>query len=115
VFHVSDQVRALIKSQNQFLPKPAALARASHSSFYQVAGILRDLCMLGPGLTARLNCDEISSPLSFCYKEGLRSFLFEEDYIRFPLKEELLGFFGRRKDLRVEGWLQVVHAVGTLA
>jgi DNA gyrase/topoisomerase IV subunit B len=83
---------------------------AGHNQLYQMAGILRDFCLLRPGLAATFRSDVLGKEIRYFYKQGMKSYLMEADYQRFPLHPGYLGFQLADGDTKVECFLRFVHA-----
>jgi DNA gyrase/topoisomerase IV subunit B len=77
---------------------------------YGIGSMLKDLSLLRSGLGTALRADALAGELHYFHEQGLRSFLFEEDYARWSLHPECLSFKGRAQGMKVEGHLRFLHA-----
>jgi len=100
--------KAFLRVVFEPLRKPGPTKR--REDFYQIAGNLRDVSRLRPGLATSLRTEHAVGGMAYFYEKGLQSFLFEEDYARHPLHPGCLRFHGLTKQMEVEGCLRFVHA-----
>lgn len=93
-----------------FQPEPTVFDCLSHDGLYHLAGNLRDLSLLHPGLAVHFNAESLAGELRYFHQHGLKSLLFEDDHARWPLHPGCLSFKATAKDMRVEGHLRFLHA-----
>ncbi len=93
-----------------FQPEPTLFDCLSHDGLYNLAGNLRDLSLLHPGLATHFTADSLAGELRYFHQHGLKSLLFEDDHARWPLHPGCLSFKGTAKNMRVEGHLRFLHA-----
>ena len=77
---------------------------------YTMAGMLKDMSLLRPGLATKLAGDLLPAQIRYFYQNGLRSFLFEQDHSRFSLGTGCVDFADERGGMKVEGCLRFLHA-----
>jgi DNA gyrase/topoisomerase IV subunit B len=77
---------------------------------YAIAGMLKDVSLLHPGLATKLSGDWLQAELRYLYQEGFRSFLFEEDHSRFSISDDCVEFAHNRDEMKIAGCLRFVHA-----
>jgi len=82
----------------------------THDQLYNIAARIKELSFLKPGLITSVRADCLAGELRYFYPQGLRSFLFEEDYSRWSLHRGCLSFKGKAESMSVEGHLRFLHA-----
>jgi DNA gyrase/topoisomerase IV subunit B len=91
-------------------PDPSIFGMPGPEHHYKMAGMLRDFCILRPGLAVTLRSGLLGNEIRYFYKAGMESFLMEEDYQRWPLHKGCLAFNASEGDMRVACRLRFVHA-----
>ena len=93
-----------------FQPEPTLFDCLSHDGLYHLAGSLRDLSLLRPGLATQFTAESLAGELRYYHQHGLKSLLFEDEHARWPLHPGCLSFKATAKDMQVEGHLRFLHA-----
>lgn len=86
------------------------VGRLSQEELYNFSGRLRDLSLLRAGLATQFHADVLPGEIRYCYKSGLESYLFEEDYFRFSQHPGVISFKRRGNGMAVECALRFLHA-----
>ncbi|MDB6033454.1 MAG: gyrB, partial [Verrucomicrobiales bacterium] len=91
-------------------PEQQIFQTLQHDQIYKMAGILRDYSLLRPQLATVLRSRMLGREIRYFYKEGIKSYLMESDYQRWPLHPGCLHFKRSEGGLSVEGCLRFLHA-----
>ena len=87
-----------------------SLQKIDRDQLYGIAGVLRDISLLRPGVATALQSNLLPRELGYYYADGLKSMLFEDDHHRHPLHPGCLSFSASEADMNVEGYLRFLHA-----
>jgi DNA gyrase/topoisomerase IV subunit B len=93
-----------------FTPAAGVFQSAGHEEYYKICGWLRDLSMLRSGVKTCFKADDWEGEMSSYYKFGMKSYLFETDYVRFNQHPGCLQFSATQADMKVECYLRFIHA-----
>jgi DNA gyrase/topoisomerase IV subunit B len=94
-----------------FAPNRRAFGMPGHDELYLIAGGLRDLSVLRPGLATEIRSThkELVN-LRYCFERGLESLLFEEEHTRWPIYAGVLRASAKQGLWKFECVIRFLHA-----